>query len=151
MSLVDDLRKWEPLELAKTLAQHAHENAALRNRVHELEHELFWMRAAENEAARRTGAREAEPACQRCKHWDRADDYETGHSLGLGRCGNIPMFWDATDWSDNCDGRVIKPEFKNVKAFAQDGSDYWAKVLTQPDFSCSGFAAAAPEEKGAAE
>lgn len=35
------------LQLAKELAQLAHDNAALRNRVHELEHEVFWMKAVE--------------------------------------------------------------------------------------------------------
>ena len=73
MSLVDDLRKWEPLELAKTLAQHAHENAALRDRVHELEHELFWMHAAENEATRRAGAREAALQDELSRAWAERD------------------------------------------------------------------------------
>lgn len=48
MSLVDWLLdKRTKLELAKELAQLAHENAALRNRVDALEHEVFWMKAAE--------------------------------------------------------------------------------------------------------
>jgi hypothetical protein len=46
MSLVDFLfEKRTKLELAKELAKTAHENAALRNRVYELEHELFWLKA----------------------------------------------------------------------------------------------------------
>jgi len=50
MSLVDYLHKNRtPMELAKELAAKAHENAALKNRVHALEHELFWMHAAERE------------------------------------------------------------------------------------------------------
>jgi|GEM_PF-6547434 len=36
-----------PLELAKELAQHAKENAALRDRVGALETELFWLKVAE--------------------------------------------------------------------------------------------------------
>lgn len=48
MSLVDWLLdKRTPLELAKELAATAKENAALKNRVFELEVELFWMKAAE--------------------------------------------------------------------------------------------------------
>lgn len=48
MSLVDWLmEKRGKLELAKELAQLAHENAALKNRVDALEHEVFWMKAAE--------------------------------------------------------------------------------------------------------
>lgn len=48
MNLVDYLLKYRtPLELAKELAAKAHENAALKNRVGELEHQLFWMQVAE--------------------------------------------------------------------------------------------------------
>lgn len=51
MSLVDFLlAKRTPLELAKELASTAKENAVLKNRVHTLEHELFWMHAAERES-----------------------------------------------------------------------------------------------------
>lgn len=48
MSLVDFLFKERTkLELAKELAATAKENAALKNEVHRLEHELFWMHAAD--------------------------------------------------------------------------------------------------------
>lgn len=36
-----------PLELAKLLAATAKENAALKDRVFALEHEVFWLRSAE--------------------------------------------------------------------------------------------------------
>lgn len=50
MSLVDWLfDKRSKMELAKELAQLAHENAALKNRVHALEHEVFWLRVKERE------------------------------------------------------------------------------------------------------
>lgn len=52
MSLVDFLlEKRTPLELAKELAATAKENAALKDRVFALEHEIFWMRVAEREPA----------------------------------------------------------------------------------------------------
>lgn len=48
MSLTDWLLEHRTkLELAKELAATAKENAQLRNRVFELEHEVFWMKAAE--------------------------------------------------------------------------------------------------------
>ncbi len=51
MTLAEYLLKHRtPKELARELAAKAHENAALKNRVHALEHELFWMKAAEREA-----------------------------------------------------------------------------------------------------
>jgi hypothetical protein len=48
MSLVDFLlEKRTPLELAKELAATAKENATLKDRVFALEHEVFWLKAAE--------------------------------------------------------------------------------------------------------
>jgi hypothetical protein len=50
-TLADHLLKSRtPLELARELAAQAKQNAALLNRVHALEHELFWMHAAERES-----------------------------------------------------------------------------------------------------
>ena len=50
MSLVDFLMdKRTKLELAKELAATAKENAMLKNLVHMLEHEAFWMKSAEND------------------------------------------------------------------------------------------------------
>lgn len=51
MTLAEYLLKYRtPAELARELAASAKENAALKNRVHALEHELFWMKAAERES-----------------------------------------------------------------------------------------------------
>lgn len=50
MSLFDFLMQHrDKHELAKELAALARENAALKNRIHELEHEVFWLRAKEKE------------------------------------------------------------------------------------------------------
>lgn len=43
MSLFDELMSWDKATLAKSLAQHARENIALRDRAGELEHQLFWL------------------------------------------------------------------------------------------------------------
>lgn len=45
------LKSRTPLELACELAAQAKENAALKDRIHALKHELFWMRVAEHELA----------------------------------------------------------------------------------------------------
>lgn len=47
---VNYLLTWPHTRLATELYQYARDNAALRQRVFELEHELFWMKAAEREA-----------------------------------------------------------------------------------------------------
>ena len=80
--------------------------------------------------------------CGTCKHWEVADKHETGHGLGLGRCNNIPMFWDATEWDEDGEGRKFLDQYKNTKAFAQDGSDYSAYLLTLPEFGCVSHEAA---------
>ena len=48
----------------------------------------------------------------------------------------MPMFWDSTEWSEEGDGRQIKSEFINQKAFLQDGSDYRAFLIVSDDFGC---------------
>ncbi len=75
--------------------------------------------------------------CKDCKHWVRADKYESGYYQGLGRCAAALMFWDCTEWKKvgEC-ARVLKSEYENNKAFVQDGSDYYAFLLTKPDFGC---------------
>ena len=74
--------------------------------------------------------------CETCKHWKQPEAWTTGYGLGLGRCQNIPMFWDATEWDEEGEGRKFLDQYKDTKAFAQDGSDYSAYLLTKPDFGC---------------
>lgn len=77
--------------------------------------------------------------CKGCVHWELAVEYETGHQFGFGRCKNVPMFWDATEWDDERDGRQLIEKYKDRKAFAQDGSDYMARLITAPDFGCIAY------------
>lgn len=78
--------------------------------------------------------------CETCKHWTKRKVYETGHSFGLGGCANTPMFWDATEWSDDCsEGRILLDKYKDTKAFVQDGSDYKADLLTLSNFGCVSY------------
>lgn len=81
----------------------------------------------------------ADMRCGTCAHWEQRGEYETGHHMGLGCCKAIPMLWHATQWKGDGAGREFKDEFKNTKAFAQDGSDYMADVLTLPDFGCVAY------------
>ncbi|RGE37267.1 hypothetical protein DZC30_22795 [Comamonas testosteroni] len=77
--------------------------------------------------------------CADCVFWKLQEENSTGRSFGLGRCESAPMFWDATEWSDDGESRTLKEEFCNTKAFLQDGSDYKADLLTKPDFGCVSF------------
>ena len=74
--------------------------------------------------------------CKTCKHWDKPKERSIGYGLGLGRCRNIPMFWDMTEWKEEGDGRKFTAAAEGKLAFAQDGSDYRAFVLTKPEFGC---------------
>jgi hypothetical protein len=74
--------------------------------------------------------------CSTCKHWKPSEQWETGHSLGLGRCEAVPMFWDVTEWDEDGDGRRFSAE-TSATAFAQDGSDYSARVYTKPEHGCT--------------
>lgn len=81
--------------------------------------------------------------CETCKHWKQPEKWTPGYRLGLGRCQNIPMFWDATEW-DKEGSRKFLDQYKDTKAFAQDGSDYMAYLLTRPDFGCVSHEEAEP-------
>ena len=72
--------------------------------------------------------------CQTCKFWQQSES-EQGSEFGLGRCKAVPMFWDSTEWDEGFNRRVTAA-FAETKAFVQDGSDYFAKLLTKPDFGC---------------
>ena len=74
--------------------------------------------------------------CKTCKHWQKRNEYETGHSQGFGKCAAALMLLDCTEWRDDVDERVFKKEYEGHKAFVQDGSDYRADLLTMPDFGC---------------
>ena len=52
-------------------------------------------------------------------------------------CDKVGMFWEATEWVDY--KRRVKPERANDLAFAQDGSDYSACLITRPQFYCNQF------------
>ena len=79
--------------------------------------------------------------CKNCKQWELKKD-----NLNMGYCHKVKMFWDATEWNLEEEDelgelikRDLKSEFKNEKAFVQDGSDYKAYLITTHDFGCVQF------------
>jgi len=67
-------------------------------------------------------------------------------SITVNRCRRAPMWWDATEWTDEPDPvndwgnlRRLLPQYEGTKMFVQDGSDYLAYLYTMPDFSCAHF------------
>ncbi len=73
--------------------------------------------------------------CRTCKHW-RKPVNDFGEVPGTGKCLAAVQFWDATEWADDDEVRVLKAEHAGRLAFVQDGSDYRAELKTMADFGC---------------
>lgn len=72
--------------------------------------------------------------CKTCKYWEK---HSTEHTdFIIGDCNKIKTYWDSTEWNYSYTGRTRAEEAKNDLAFVQDGSDYYAVLLTLPDFGC---------------
>lgn len=78
-----------------------------------------------------------ENICKNCKHWEESKFYNL-KGIIFGDCNKVEMFWGCTKW-DNEGGRILKEEYKDDKAFVQDGSDYTAVLITKEDFGCNQF------------
>lgn len=75
--------------------------------------------------------------CKTCAHRREAGEYQNWRRFGFGECAKMPMFWGATEWTDDdAIERRIKAEFSGQKAFLQDGSDYRAYLIVADDFGC---------------
>ena len=78
----------------------------------------------------------AKKVCKNCKHWAEKEE----NVKGIRQCTRVSLFWDSTTWSkDDTPARVLREENKLDKAFVQDGSDYWAELVTREDFGCNQF------------
>ena len=85
-------------------------------------------------------------ACVDCKLWAESKKGEAGWRMGMGKCTNVPKFFDATedviafDPEDyECGARTLKSDFTGTKAMVLDGSGYRAELITAPDFGCVDF------------
>jgi predicted acetyltransferase len=81
--------------------------------------------------------------CENCKYWAKGGDEDYIKLIDAGICNKARMFWDSTEWSENKETnvteRTVIKEYKNNGVFVQDGSDYRASMITQPDFGCVKF------------
>ena len=74
--------------------------------------------------------------CADCKHWDGPNE---NRGFGLGECNKAQMYWNASRW-DGEDEYVKRIEIDPSNLmYVQDGSDYAAYLLTNPDFFCAHF------------
>jgi hypothetical protein len=65
--------------------------------------------------------------CATCKFW--GNEY-IRH--GLHFCNRAERIWEAEQWSDDSEMELTT----DSKIFVEDGSSYWAALLTKPDFGC---------------
>ena len=75
--------------------------------------------------------------CKTCKHWNRDGQGPSANPIKIGVCTRAMMFWDATEWDADGQGRAFKDRDNHELFFVQDGSDYMADLLTMPDFGCN--------------
>lgn len=72
--------------------------------------------------------------CNTCQHWEHdPDEGAMRPNEDVRRCMKIPMYWDSTQWDTEGEHRIL---VSDSLAFAQDGSDYSAILLTLPNFGC---------------
>lgn len=71
--------------------------------------------------------------CKNCIYWKEGDRFQ-----GVGKCYKAKQLWNFTDWDDNCEEILIDKE-KSQKMFVNDGSSYYAELLTRDDFGCNQF------------
>lgn len=81
--------------------------------------------------------------CKDYKFWKESDKNDYSKLIAVGYCKKAKMFWESTEWHYNDEAlevtRELKPEFKENGVFVQDGSDYLAYMITQPNFGCVKF------------
>lgn len=75
--------------------------------------------------------------CGNCKHWCKEPHW---NFADLHDCQRIHHLQDCQMWDENATGdgpdNILKPEYKDDKAFAQDASGYSAKLVTHATFGC---------------
>lgn len=72
--------------------------------------------------------------CETCKHW--ADDRYEYVSLArrsVRQCNYVLQFFECRGWNEQGEDVLTSDR----KAFAQDGSDYAASLMTMADFGCN--------------
>lgn len=78
--------------------------------------------------------------CETCEHWEPWDS-PAGFKKDIGECKMVVMWWNASEWSykNGEVHRTIHAQYKDQKAFVQDGSDYSASLYTRNDFGCVSY------------
>ena len=71
--------------------------------------------------------------CETCKHWEkRAKKFLPE----FGVCHGIGMNYAETEWDKETGKIKLKQGSEHIKAFVEDGSDYYAALISTKDFGC---------------
>lgn len=78
--------------------------------------------------------------CKTCKHWA-PEGSDFGDMRGAGECNNTPAMHLVTDYhpdplDETNQYKALRPEHAAVLAMVEDGSAYYARLVTMPDFGC---------------
>jgi len=87
----------------------------------------------------------APKTCKNCIWWDKG--YIT-HSLVqrlFQRCKATPHSEETTEWNANRTAETLKPEFAKTTAMAEDGSGYYAALVTRAEHCCSMWKPSPPQ------
>lgn len=75
--------------------------------------------------------------CKSCKHWSLPTDDWEGERYernGVRPCLKAGLWWEQSYWTPEGDYRARKDP--SLLMYVQDGSDYMASLLTDPEFGC---------------
>lgn len=84
------------------------------------------------------------PRCDKCRHWRSADEHDwTSAAVGFRVCDAVRARWkiedDASEKRSQSFQEIRQNALKASRAYVQDGSEYYAELVTGPDFFCALF------------
>lgn len=77
--------------------------------------------------------------CATCRHWGSDYSQDDIYLLDVRECTRVVQFWDATEWGEDEGGDWVRrptAQYHDRLAFAKDGSDFRACLLTKAEFGC---------------
>jgi len=83
--------------------------------------------------------------CKNCIWWDGTDNISDYIQGLFGRCKATPHSEETTEWNADYTEAKLKPEFAETTAMAEDGSGYYAALVTRAEHCCSMWKPSPPQ------
>lgn len=77
--------------------------------------------------------------CKDCSWWVLGDDDSYRAHLKIGVCHRADMFDQEVEYVKEKGGFTLRLKDPDVKMYVQDGSSYYAELLTEESFFCYHF------------